>query len=83
MCIERGKRFVQQQDFGLCHKRSSQSHTLLLTAGQLIDVAVCKLGDLHLLEPLFRALSTFVFANTPHLKRKLHIFLNCQKRKQR
>ena len=44
--------FVHQQNAGLDDEGSGQSDALLLTAGQLVGLPVCQMGDLHQLQRL-------------------------------
>ena len=45
MRVERGKRFIQKQNFRLRHKGTRKGHTLALTTRQLGDIAFSKLPD--------------------------------------
>ena len=43
--IERGERFVQQQNFGICHQSASQCDALTFSAGDLFGMALSELKN--------------------------------------
>ena len=59
--IERGKRFVQQQQFGFHHQRTGKRHALLLAARQILYIGVGVILQLDQSQRLIDALTLFLF----------------------
>ena len=74
--VQRRKRFVHQQDLRLDRKRSGDSHTLLHTAGKLLGIVVCKLGQIHKLQHFLCLFHTVCLRHFHDLQRHFHIFLH-------
>ncbi|CAH0206323.1 hypothetical protein SRABI106_01646 [Rahnella aquatilis] len=50
LCVQRAKRFIQQQNLRFNRQRTGQRHTLFLTAGKLCRITVCQMAKLHHLQ---------------------------------
>ena len=72
--VQIGKGFVHQQDAGLDDKGPGQGDTLLLTAGQLIGLAVSQVGNLHQLQGLVHLGLDLPGGHFPGLQAVGHVF---------
>ena len=81
--VERGQRFIQQQQGGIEHQRARQRHALLLAAGQLDRPAVPEPLQLHQIERGAHPGLPLRAADTAHAQRKGDIFCHAHVREQR
>src|SRR5690242_12601796 len=54
--IQRRKRFVQEEQFRIQHKRAREARALRFAPGNLLDLLICQTGDVQALEPWSNAL---------------------------
>ena len=81
--VERRQRLVEQQQLGLRRQCARQRDALLLTAGELVRVAVAELRQLDDLEHLRDALVGLGLADAGHLQAEGDVLRDGQVREQR
>src|ERR1051325_2662071 len=74
--IERGKRFVEQQNTRLCHQGTGQCNPLFLAAGKLPGPPRLISLQLHPTQCLGHAPRNFLARRLAHFQAKSHIFTN-------
>src|SRR6476620_9055625 len=62
--IERGKRFVQQEQFGTGQQRAADRDALLLTAGEFVNAAFKQVADSQDLDDLLHCNSAFFYRHS-------------------
>ncbi len=81
--IEVGKGFVEQQDAWLRCDHAGDRHALLLTAGDLVWIAICKLADPEQVEHLADTLAALVPVKSGHLQRPVDVPCDSHMRPER
>ena len=71
--IERGKRFVHQQDRRVGRYGARQAHALLHAARELVRVFEVPSGELHRLDSLPGNLTALVFSDASHLQSERYV----------
>ena len=66
LAIERGKRFIQQQEIRLEHERAGDGDALLLPARELVDAPVAEAGKTHELEIVRHPVGDLVLRKAAH-----------------
>ncbi len=81
--VERGKRFVEQDQLGLAHDRAGKCHALLLAAGELRGVAVQKTAQPHHLQRAHDLVAYGGLGHAPHHQAIADIVGHAHVREQR
>ena len=80
--IQRTQRLIQQQHFRALGNRARQSHTLALTTGKLMRLALGEFFQLHQLQHIIHTIGHFRLGHAILLQAESNILLNGHMRKQ-
>ena len=83
LCIERGKRFVEQEHFRLIYQRTRNRNPLLLPAGKLIRFFMNMLIELNEMNIMLHFFVDRFFRHFPQAQRKRDVFVYRKMRKKR
>ena len=81
--VEVGERFVEKQHFRLQDERAREGDALLLPAGDLIDVALAKAGEVNECQGFFNAHAAFFARHVEHFQAVADVVGNAHVREER